>query len=175
MAEGEELLRRRRRIFELVVARPGISAREIQAASGTAPDETSSMLAQLEQAGHLVRGQGKIQNFFFAREVQKTDRQVLRFAHSHLTRRVLIALFENPGTDLETLAADVGSDAERVAVRLRPLLRSGLVSSDGSEPPTRFEINDSARVGQLMAGHRVDVLDGTIERSIDLWAELFPP
>lgn len=174
MAEDATALQTRRRLYDVVVAAPGISAREIQRAGGTAWGDTTYHLLRLEEAGHVHRERGAQQDFYFARAVPVAAGPVLRLSRSPSVRRVLIALLEEPGLDLDALAARSTLTPGRLTMLLRRMVVLGLVTEGRREAVATYAVGDRRAIGQLMVQYRHGPIDAAVERLIATWAELFP-
>jgi predicted transcriptional regulator len=175
MVEDPLALATRRRLYEAVVATPGLSAREVQRASGTAWGETTYHLLRLEEAGHVQREHGSHQDFYFAAAVPLGDRTILRLARSETVRRILVVLLEVPDRTLEETAELSHASLSRTSIHLRRLVETALVESGVRERRRTFRIGDRRRIAQVLVAHRHGYPDDYIDRLVDTWAEMFPP
>ncbi|MCI4367418.1 MAG: winged helix-turn-helix transcriptional regulator [Thermoplasmata archaeon] len=172
MVEDPLALVTRRRLYDTVVGTPGLSAREIQRATGTAWGETTYHLLRLEEAGHVHREHGTHQDFYFAEGVPLGDRTLLR---SSTVRRILVVLLEEPDRTLEEIAERSRTSLSRSSIHVRRLVETGLVETGVRERWRTFRIGDRRRIAQVLVGQRGGYGDEYIDRLVDVFAEMFPP
>jgi len=173
MGEDAESLAERRRLYDLLVATPGLGARELQRAGGLDWGTTALQLLKLEEAGHLTRERGPTMEFYFPAAVRPTDRVTRRLAGSEFARRLLLAVLERPGSTPTQLAALLGVGEGPVGLYLRPLIRNGVLAADGNDATATVRVADRRRLGAIVAVRR-GLFDGYADRSAALWGELFP-
>jgi predicted transcriptional regulator len=175
MVEDPLALATRRRLYDSVVATPGLSAREVQRATGTAWGETTYHLLRLEEAGHIHREHGTHQDFYFAEGVPVGERTLLRLARSRTARRILVVLLETPDRTLEEIADQTATSRSRTSIHLRRLVETALVATGARERRRTFHIGDRRRIAQVLVLHQRGYGDEYIDRLVDLFADLFPP
>lgn len=175
MAEDPLALETRRRIYDVVVASPGLSAREVQRAAGTAWGETTYHLQKLEDGHHVHRERGAHQDFFFASDVPLGKRTLLRIGRSRAARRILVVLLEEPDLTLEEIAREAALSVPRISVHLRRLLELGVVEVRRRERWRTFRITDRSRVGEILTEQSAVYQDTYVDRLVNTWSELFPP
>ena len=168
-------LERRRRLYQVVLATPGLSAREIQRAAGTAWGETVYHLDRLEGSGFVHREQGPHQDFYFAPTVPLGDRTVLRLARSTAVRGILVTLIQEPQLTLQEVADRAAISLSRASIHLRRLLDTALVVSGRRGNLRTFAVGDRERVARVLVAYREGYADDAVERLVDTWAALFPP
>jgi len=175
MVEDPLALATRRRLYDTIVATPGLSAREIQRAAETAWGETTYHLLRLEEAGHVHREHGTHQDFYFAAGVPLGDRTLLRLARSATVRRILVVLLEEPDRTLEEIAARSGTSLSRTSIHLRRLVETALVETGARDRYRTFRIGDRRRIAQVLVRQRGGYADEYVDRLVDVLAEMFPP
>lgn len=175
MGDDPLALETRRRLFAVVQSTPGLSAREIQRAAGTAWGETSYHLERLEDGGLIRRERGSHQDFFFAATISEGERTVLRAARSASARRILVELLAHPDLSLAEVGSATGLSVSRTSIHLRRLIETHIVEAGHRGPFRTFRVADRARVAQLLVAHQEGYADAWVDRLVDAWSEMFPP
>ncbi len=175
MAEGPDPHATRRRIYDAIVAHPGLSGADVRRLTGTDWGEASEQLRRLEEAGHVVRAAGESGEFYFARAVPDPPAAILSQARSPVPRRVVIALLEEPGLTLDGIVRRTGLRRPQVAQALRPLVETGLVRPVGQGEDLGYAAGDPVGIGQLVARSRYGMFDRWIDGAASAGAEIFPP
>jgi predicted transcriptional regulator len=174
MDEEPLALETRRRLYVAASATPGLSAREIQRAAGTAWGETTYHLERLERSGLLHRERGSHQDFYFAATVPLGERTLLRVARSAAVRRILVALLEHGELTLAEVTERTELSLTRVSIHLRRLLETGLVHGGRRDRFRTFRLSDRDRTGRLLVAYRSGFGDALIDGLSDTWGEMFP-
>lgn len=175
MGDDPLTLETRRRLFAVVRTTPGLSAREIQRAAGTAWGETSYHLERLEDGGLIRRERGPHQDFFFAATVPESERTVLRAARSTSARRILVELLAHPDLTIAEIGSATELSLSRTSIHLRRLIEMRIVATGQRGPYRTFQVVDRAQVAQLLVAHQDGYADAWVERLVDAWSEMFPP
>jgi predicted transcriptional regulator len=175
MADDLLSLSSRRRLFEVIDATPGLSAREVQRASGMAWGETTYHLERLEGAGLIHRERSSHQDFFFVAAVPLGERTLLKMGRSAAVRKILVVLLEDADLTLQEIADRTGLSLSRSSIHLRRLLGAGLLRSGRRGSLRTFVVGDPDRTARVLVAYRSGYSDAWVDRLIDSWAELFPP
>ncbi|HEV2449564.1 MAG TPA: winged helix-turn-helix transcriptional regulator [Thermoplasmata archaeon] len=175
MGDDPLALDTRRRLYDAVRQTPGISAREIQRAAGTAWGETAYHLERLAQGGLVHRERGGHQDYYFCTDLPLGDRTLLRMARSPAIRRLLVVLLETPDVSLAELSERAELSLSRSSIHLRRLLETGMVGSDRRGALRTFAIVDRDRIARALVAYRESFSDAWIERLVDTFGEMFPP
>lgn len=175
MVEDAATLEVRQRIYEAVVATPGLSAREVQRQAGATWGETSYHLLRLEEAGHVVREKGVGRDFYFPQGLPSGPRALRGLGSSPSVRRVLVTVLDRPELTADAIAEAAGLTVPRVSVLLRQLVAVRLLEMLPDRSPPAFRIRDRTRLGQVLAGAAGGRRDAFLDRFVATWAEMFPP
>jgi predicted transcriptional regulator len=165
----------RRRLYEVVRATPGIGAREVQRAAGTAWGETVYHLDRLTDAHLVQRERSGHQDHYFVAEVPLGDRSVLRLARSASARRLLVALIDQPGATVPDLSARTGLSAGRISVHLGRMAELQLLVTGRQGRLRTFEVADRGRILRLLVTYRESLADEWVERLLATWSDLLRP
>jgi predicted transcriptional regulator len=175
--EDEDLLslETRRRLYEIVRARPGAAGREIQRTAGTGWGETVYHLERMCGAGLLLRERDEHQDHYFLAAVPLPDRRLLQIFRSSSARRLLVALLERPDRTVPELGERTGLSAGRISVHLRRLMGAGVVTSGRRERFRTFSVREPDPVLRLLVQYRAGFADGWVEGVLATWSDLFRP
>jgi predicted transcriptional regulator len=163
----------RRKIFDVVSARPGASARDIQRAAGLGWGETAYHLEQLSRAGVLRRERGRGRDFYFPASMNWEDRRLLRALRSPAQRRLLLVLSRTPGLTLQELHDRLGLSVSTASFHLRQLLEAALVEAVRDGNVRRYRPVHPHRVAELVRGYQASFEDSLVDRFLDAWSGMF--
>jgi predicted transcriptional regulator len=168
-------LESRRRIYEAVRTRPGVSGREVERLTEMARGETVYHLERLVEAQLVHREPAGHQDHYFAASVPLGERTLLRLARSPSARRLMVVMLKDPAQTVPELREKTGLSQARISVHMRRLLETGLVESGRKGRLRTFAIVDPARALRLLVTYRQGYADGFVEGLLETWAEMFPP
>lgn len=119
----------RRRVYDGVRMVPGIHVRRLQRDLDLGMSVVQHHLRVFERHGFVVhRQEGKRRAYFVPEEVLKDDQYNLYFLRHRTSRRILIALLENPELTLRGLCQRVPLRPSTVAYHLKRLANAGLIA-----------------------------------------------
>ncbi|MCI4330760.1 MAG: MarR family transcriptional regulator [Thermoplasmata archaeon] len=174
MEDDPLALESRRRIYEAIRIRPGISGREVERVADMARGETVYHLERLTVAGLVHREPSGHQDHYFTSSVPLGERTLLRLARSPSARRLLVTMLKEPMLTVPELREKTGLSQARISVHMRRLLETGLVESGREGRLRTFAVTDRARVLRLLVTYREGYADRWVEGLLETWAELFP-
>ena len=150
-AEGSFENGTRRRIFDVVRARPGQSIAEISAAVGVSHSTASYHLDRLLEFSLLAATQDGNKTRFFVNGGAYTEeeRRVLTALSNAETRRVLAVLLAHPGSYRAELTALLSVSSPTVNWHLARLLAASLVREE-HRGRNRYLFADPARLRSLL-------------------------
>lgn len=126
---------RRREIYELIEAHPGISGIEIQHALDLGGGVLENHLNRLLRAGLLeTRRSGRFLRLYAIGQAPPPNDPVLL---PETTKTVARAVLAGPGRSIEEVASEVGLSYKRTSEHLRQLVHLGLVTSVPDGRPGR--------------------------------------
>jgi predicted transcriptional regulator len=163
----------RRRIFDVVSAHPGASARDIQRRAQLGWGETAYHLDQLTRAGVLRRERGRGRDYYFPASMTWEDRRLLQALRSPAQRRLLLVLSETPNLTLLELHQRLGISLSTASFHLRQLLSAALVEGHRSGNVRRYRPVHPQRVAELVRGYHASFEDSLVDRFVDTWSGLF--
>lgn len=162
----------RQRIFEIVGAHPGASAREIQRLGGLAWGETAYHLDQMIRAGVVRRERGGRRDYYFRLDMTWEDRRVLLSLRSRTERQILLVLVDSPDLTLSDLRERTGTSLSTVSAHLRRLLSLGIVESHPVGLSRQYRPVRPERVALLLRQYRESFRDRLVDRFVETWSDL---
>lgn len=162
----------RRRIYDVVTAHPGASARDVQRLAGLAWGETAYHLDQLTRAGALRRERGGRRDFYFRTDLTWDDRRLLRSLRSASQRRLLLALSTSPGRTVAELGEDTRLSYSTISFHLRELVDAGVVEGFRDGNVRRYRARFPERLGELLTTYRESFADRLVDRFVETWSSL---
>lgn len=162
----------RRRIYEIIGAHPGSSARDIQRIAGLAWGETAYHLDQLTRAGAVRRERGGRRDYYFRPSIAWDDRRLLRALRSSTQRRLLIELSTTPGLTVAALSRAVSLSLSTTAFHLRELLHAGAVEQFRDGNLRRYRPTQPQRLADLLGQYKESFRDRLVDRFVETWSAL---
>lgn len=174
MTEGLEL-ESRRRIYEYLLANPGMHLRRIGRALGMSTGMLSYHLMYLEQAGMLKsEADGHRKRYFIARAFVEAQRRIMGLLRQDVPRRIVLDILlngERTFSQLQT-AADVSKST--LSYHLQKMTSRELLVRYRRERESVFAIKDMDEVSKLLVANRQSFHDDSVDRFADLWSNLRP-
>ncbi|HEV8050793.1 MAG TPA: helix-turn-helix domain-containing protein [Thermoplasmata archaeon] len=170
----DELLRQptRRRIYDVVSAHPGASARDVQRLAGLAWGETAYHLDQLTHSGAVRRERGGRRDYYFRRDMTWDDRKLVRSLRSASERLILLVLTEDPGRTAAEVSQRTRLSLSTTSFHLRILVGAGTVEAVQDGNVRRYRTALPARVGELLQVYRDSFQDRLVDRFVETWSSL---
>lgn len=162
----------RQRIYDVVGAHPGASAREIQRLAGLAWGETAYHLDQMIKAGVVRRERGGRRDYYFRLDMTWEDRRVLQSLRSPTERSILLALVDSPGLSLAELQARTNTSLSTVSAHLRRLLALGIVEGERTATVRQYRAARAERVALLVRQYQESFRDRLVDRFVETWSNL---
>ncbi|HXQ94475.1 MAG TPA: winged helix-turn-helix transcriptional regulator [Thermoplasmata archaeon] len=162
----------RRRIYDVVSAHPGASARDVQRLAGLAWGETAYHLDQLTHSGAVRRERGGRRDYYFRRDMTWDDRKVVRSLRSASQRLILLVLTEHPGRTAAELSERTRLSLSTTSFHLRILVESGTVEAYREGNLRRYRTTLPARVTELLQVYRESFQDSLVDRFVETWSSL---
>lgn len=171
---GDDVLAQptRQRIYEIVGAHPGASARDVQRLAGLAWGETAYHLDQLIRAGALRRERGGRRDYYFRLDLTWEDRRFVLSLRSRTERQIMLALLDAPGLSLADLKTRTQTSLSTVSTHLRRLVALGVVESERTPGVRVYRAVRPERVAVLLRQYRESFRDRLVDRFVETWSDL---
>ena len=163
----------RRRLYDLVRAHPGASARDLQRRAGLAWGETAYHLDQLTRAGAIRREKGGRRDYYFPPGITWEDRKLLSALRSPAERRILLELSQHPELTLTGLGAAAELSPSTTSFHVRHLIGAGLVEGLRTENVRRYRVVHPSRVAEIVREYRESFEDRLVDRFVLAWSSIF--
>ena len=172
MSEGLEL-ESRRRIYDFLVANPGVHLRRIGQALGMSTGMLSYHLGYLERNGVLKSEEdGHRKRYFIARAFVEVQRRILGVLRQDVPRKIVLELLVHGDRTFAELQASVDVSKSTLSYHLQKLMQRDLLVRTKRERESVFSIKDLEEVRKLLLANRSSFHDGAVERFADLWTKM---
>lgn len=174
MAAGLEL-ESRRRIYDFLMANPGVHLRRIGQALGMSTGMLSYHLGYLERNGLLKSEEdGHRKRYFIARAFLEAQRRILAILRQDVPRRIVLELLVHGDRTFAELQASVGVSKSTLSYHLQKLLGRELLLRTKRERESVFSIKDLEEVRKLLLANRTSFQDDAVDRFASLWSNVHP-
>jgi predicted transcriptional regulator len=165
-------LEARRRIYEIVVASPGLHFRELQRRSNVAYGALQYHLEFLIKHGLVAEEKGKEYSRFFPANFKSIrEREIISLLRQASIRRILLLLLEFPQSRNKDLMEKLGLSAPTISWHIGRLLQAGAIVQDKKGKETVFSVSEAEVVTQLLVTYKSSFLDKIVDRFVEVWEE----
>lgn len=174
-ASADQLLEldSRRRIYDFLVAAPGIHLRGLQRSLGMPIGTLEYHLYQMERHGVLVtRSEGRFKAYFTQDGLDRRDRDYLYYLRQEMPRRISIEVADAPGITFRVLASHLPISASTLSFHLKKLLHAGMLGESLQGREKVYACTEPDRVRRLVVKFRATFLDEAVDRFADAWLSL---
>jgi predicted transcriptional regulator len=172
MHNGLEL-ESRKRIYEYLIANPGVHLRRIGQALGMSTGMLSYHLGVLERE-ELVKSEAARhrRRYFLAQAYRPDQRLVVALLRERVPRRVLIELATYGQRSFADLLHATGVTKSTLSYHLSKVVASGVVFRGRRERESVFSLRDGAGVTDLILGCAGSIPDEALGRFVSIWPRL---
>jgi len=172
MSGGLEL-ESRRRIYDFLMANPGVHLRRIGTALGMSTGMLSYHLGYLERNGMLkAEEDGHRKRYFIARAFVEAQRRILAVLRQDVPRKIVLQLLTYGDRTFADLQVSVGVSKSTLSYHLQKLMARDLLVRSKRERESVFAIKDLDEVRKLLLANRSSFHDDAVDRFADLWSSL---
>lgn len=174
MTDGLEL-ESRRRIYDYLLANPGMHLRRIGRALGMSTGMLSYHLMYLEREGMLKsEADGHRKRYFIARAFMEAQRHILGVLRQDVPRRIVVDILVNGERTFAQLRETAGVSKSTLSYHLQKMMQRDLLVRFRRERESVFAIKNMDEVTQLLVANRQSFHDDAVDRFADLWDNLRP-
>ena len=172
MTEGLEL-ESRRRIYEFLLANPGVHLRRIGQNLGMSTGMLSYHLGILERRGLLKSEElGHRKRYFIARAFADVQRRILGVLREDVPRRIVLEILQYGERTFSDLQVAAGVSKSTLSYHLQKLLAREILLRTKRGRESVFAIKDINEVVQIVVANRRSFHDDAVERFADTWGQL---
>ena len=172
MTEGLEL-ESRRRIYEFLLANPGVHLRRIGQALGMSTGMLSYHLMYLEREGMLKsEADGHRKRYFIARAFMEAQRRILGVLRQGVPRKIVVEILFYGERTFSQLREATGVSKSTLSYHLQKMMARDLLLRHRKERESVFAIKDMDEVTRLLVANRQSFHDDAVDRFADLWEKL---
>ncbi len=161
----------RRRIYECVVASPGLHFREIQRRLALATGSLDYHLHFLEKNG-LIRKEktGKFTRYYaYTKTWEQEEKDVLTLLRQNNVRHILIFLIEKKRANAQQISYNVGISPSTLSWYLKQLTEKGIITQTKRGRFRFYRAADPAKIVKYLIMHKSSFLDGIVDSFIEAW------
>jgi len=172
MVEGLEL-ESRRRIYEFLIANPGVHLRRIGEILGMSTGMLSYHLDYLERHGLLKsEEESHRKRYFIARAFLEAQRRILGVLREDVPRKIVLELLTHGERTFAQLQEAVGVSKSTMSYQIQKLLSRDILVRTKRERESVFVIKDMEEVTKLLLANRQSFQDDAVDRFADLWTKM---
>ena len=172
MMEGLEL-ESRRRIYEFLLANPGVHLRRIGQNLGMSTGMLSYHLGVLERRGVLKSEElGHRKRYFIARAFADVQRRILGVLREDVPRRIVMAILQYGQRSFADLLVAAGVSKSTLSYHLHKLLARDILVRTKRGRESVFTIKDMAEVVDIVVANRRSFHDDAVDRFVETWGKL---
>ena len=165
----------RRRIYDLLLASPGIYFRELQRELDAPTGALEYHLNYLETKGMILASKGKGHTRYFVKEsLSQREREVIGALRNKNDRAVLMHLLVNPRSGYDEIMEKCGMPRTSVAESVSRMTEMRLVEEGRDERRNVYSVaeNEQENAAKLLIAYKESFIDRTVDRFIKLWKEM---
>jgi predicted transcriptional regulator len=161
---------KRRRIYSLIRASPGLHFREIQRRTDLATGQLGYHLEQLHKAGLIqVARTGEYVRYYTDEEMEAQEKNILEHARQKSVRHILLLLLDSQFCKHERLVEGTGLSPSTVSWHLMKLTREGIVDRQTIGRKSCYSLRRPELVMNTLVKHRESFLDRMVNHFIEMW------
>jgi predicted transcriptional regulator len=159
----------RRRIYEQIMAVPGIHFRDLQRKSRASTGVLDYHLHYMESRG-LIRAapEGKYTRYYVSGTTTDEDRKIMAALRIGGQRKILMFLLVNGETGVSDIANQVNLSKSTVSFHTKRLLAAGAVSKRNG----MCYVENPSKIADLLIKYKASFFDSAVDRFADAWLEM---
>lgn len=163
----------RRRIYECIIASPGLHFREIQRRLTLATGSLDYHLHFLEKNGMIRKEKmGKFVRYYaYTKTWEQEEKDVLAILRQSNIRHILIFLIEKKRANAQQVSTNVGISPSTLSWYLKQLMEKGIIVQTKRGRFRFYRVTDSAKIVKYLIMHKTSFLDEIVDRFISAWSE----
>ncbi len=164
-------LETRKRIYDCIVASPGLHFREIQRRVGIATGSIDYHLHYLHRHA-LIRTEkvGKYVRYYpFTKNFSDEEKKFLSLLRQKNVRRILIYTIEKRTANPADIAAVLGFSPSTLSWYLKKLEETGIIVHTKRGRFRNYKVVDKDTIVKYLILHKSSFLDEMVDRFIDTW------
>lgn len=163
-------LEKRRRVYQEIVAHPGLHLRELERRLGLGLGDLRFHLDFLERKG-LIRSRtdGYRKTYVEARDLTIPDAAILALLRQSAPRAIVLFLMEHGPSLFDEVRAHLNVSKSTLSFHMRKLVDAFVVLADRREARNVYRVAERERVARMIIAYRTSFLDEAIDRVARAW------
>lgn len=163
-------LERRRELYQMIVAHPGLHLRELDRRLGIGLGDLRYHLKQLEDAELVTsKEDGYRKTFFPVRGFSYPDAALVGLLRQEGPRKILLVLLERRETGFQDLREALRVSKSTLYFHLDKLVNAAIVVASRVEGRAKYRLVDPNHVAQVLVQYKESFLDAAIDRVVKAW------
>jgi len=162
---------KRRRIYALIEASPGIHLREVQRISEIPLSTLEYHLSYMarkkivfaETEGHHKR--------YYTKPLDPEDKKLLAALRQKRMRGIVLIILANGKAKYQLLAEQLGLSPSTLSSYLKYLVGNNILVKDKIGYENLYTVRDEERVAKVLISYKPSFLDRLVDNALDVWME----
>jgi predicted transcriptional regulator len=162
----------RKRIFDLIIASPGIHFREIQRRLQMATGALGYHLKVLQNSG-VVKSEtyGKFLRYYPI-AFGTSDMSFLSALRQENVRKILVHLMLKPKSTHAEIVKSLSLSPSAISWYLRRLKSTDIVVSEVENGRAKYSVGNAVELSKLLLSYRASFLDNAVDNFVSAWTDL---
>jgi len=163
-------LKRRRVLYQHILANPGLHLRAIERDLRMGLGDLRHHLEFLEREGLITTASDGYRKAYFpgAKEFPG-DKRLLGLLRQRKPRAILLILLNEESANFDELRRRVGVSKSTLSFHLKKLGAAGVVIVDSGAQRNLYGLSDKNKVATMLITYRRSFLDAAVDRALEAW------
>ena len=171
MSEAPEL-ETRKRVYDLVVTKPGVHLREIERETSLPLGVVRYHVERLQREGLIFAEEDRhFKRFFPKGRIPNVPTETFSALRQESLRRVVLHLLNNPGSTHSSIRDALQLPASTVSTYLSILVKKNVVRRERRGKENTYFVTDEESVMKVLVVYRPSFLDKLVDHAISLYME----
>ena len=171
MNEAPEL-ETRKRVYDLVVTKPGVHLREIERETGLPLGVVRYHVERLTREGLIFAEEDRHFKRFFPKDrIPNVPTETFSALRQESLRRIVLHLLNKPGSTHSSMKEVLQLPASTVSTYLSILLKKNVVRREKRGKENLYFVSDEESVIKVLVVYRPSFLDKLVDHAISLYME----
>jgi predicted transcriptional regulator len=165
-------LETRKRVYDLIVANPGVHLREVERLTNLPLGVVRYHLDRLQREDLIFAEEDRYFKRFFPKgKIPNVPTQYLTVLRQERLRNIVLFLLNNPGSSHATLMAALTLPASTLSTYLSYLLSRNVVRRERSGKENLYYVQDEESIIKVLLVYRPNFLDRLVDNALSLYME----
>ncbi len=163
-------LEKRKELYTLICASPGLHFREIQRRTESGTGQLDYHLEYLKKAGLVFSEKtGGYLRFYARTEITPDEKRILELLYHKSIRRILLQILENESCNHDALVKKLDISPSTISWHLNKIIDAGAVNKVVDGRKSVYSLADPELVVKVLIQYRESFMDSIVDRFIEMW------